>query len=195
MAPVHSKLVLVGVEGLIGVGKTTGIREVCKRFGFHAVFEPVETNPWIKLFYGDPTTYAEVTQAWMFKHRVHDFVHALRSGPDNTTLFFFDRHWPHDGAFVVANTEAGNIGDVFYAAYFALVDMLVNGGLPLPHLALFFNVTPEECLRRVLARGRKMEEGIPVEYQQKLGRGYDVVRKATADQGTVWIDVDWEQPK
>lgn len=180
----------VALEGLIGAGKSTVARLCETLFCVHVVAEPVATNPWLAKYYGAPARYANVTQAWMLKHRVHSEIVARAGG---AWLILFDRKWPADYAFVVANTECGYITADFHARYLATIEALRAGGLPLGDACVFFDVSPEECLRRMTARGRDIEKGVPVAYQQALLRGYGRVRALT-DDAMPWIDVDWETP-
>jgi deoxyadenosine/deoxycytidine kinase len=43
----------------------------------------------------------------------------------------------------------------------------------LPELTIILDTPPTECKDRMSARGRGMEEGVPLDYLQALGKVYD----------------------
>src|SRR5690242_14096661 len=57
------------VEGPIGVGKTTLARILGERLGGRVVYEQVEENPFLPLFYADPQKHAFQTQLFFLLSR------------------------------------------------------------------------------------------------------------------------------
>jgi deoxyadenosine/deoxycytidine kinase len=52
----------IAVEGPIGVGKTSLVKALSKRFNARSVFEVVEENPFLASFYQDRSKHAFQTQ-------------------------------------------------------------------------------------------------------------------------------------
>lgn len=69
---------IVLVEGNIGAGKTTLIRELSEKLGFRVFLEPTAKNPYLAKFYADPKKYALKLQLWIFRQRFLTYVDAVR---------------------------------------------------------------------------------------------------------------------
>ena len=63
------KQAYIAIDGVIGVGKTTLVTMLTKRFKGKAVYEIVEENPFLADFYQDPKRYAFQTQMFFLLSR------------------------------------------------------------------------------------------------------------------------------
>ena len=57
------------IEGIIGAGKTTLANQLADMLHMRAIHEPVEANPYLKLFYEDPKRWAWSMQMHLLGHR------------------------------------------------------------------------------------------------------------------------------
>ena len=69
---------IILVEGNIGVGKTTLIRELSENLGYRVFLEPTAKNPYLAKFYADPKKYALKLQLWIFRQRFLIYVDAVK---------------------------------------------------------------------------------------------------------------------
>ncbi len=61
----------IAVEGLIGAGKTTLAKRICKDFGGRAVLEEFDDNPFLPRFYEQPERYAFSVELSFLAQRYH----------------------------------------------------------------------------------------------------------------------------
>jgi len=62
----------IAIEGAIGVGKTTLTRKLADKLGSSTFFEQIDDNPFIELFYQDPTRHALAVQlSFLFSRLKH----------------------------------------------------------------------------------------------------------------------------
>jgi deoxyadenosine/deoxycytidine kinase len=64
----------------------------------------------------------------------------------------------------------GNLNDIELETYKHHFEIYKN---PLPELTIVLDTPPTECKERMNERGRGMEEGVPLDYLQKLGDVYN----------------------
>ena len=87
---------IVLVEGNIGAGKTTLIRDLADELGFRVFLEPTSKNPYLAKFYADPKKYALKLQLWIFRQRFLIYVaavkHVLLKGTYFVTRNNFDQY-------------------------------------------------------------------------------------------------------
>lgn len=55
--------------GNISAGKSTLCRDLAKALGFELFLEPVVTNPYLELYYGDAKAYGLAMQLWLLRQR------------------------------------------------------------------------------------------------------------------------------
>jgi deoxyadenosine/deoxycytidine kinase len=60
----------IAVAGNIGVGKSTLVRLLCQRLGYHPFFEPVVENPYLSDFYADMSQWSFHSQVFFLSHRL-----------------------------------------------------------------------------------------------------------------------------
>ena len=57
------------IEGIIGAGKTTLANQLADALNMRAIHEPVESNPYLGLFYENPKQWAFTMQMHLLAHR------------------------------------------------------------------------------------------------------------------------------
>ena len=68
----------IAVAGNMGVGKTSMVEFLCKRYGFQPVYEPFMDNPYLDDFYKDMAGWGFHSQLYFLTHkfRLHMGLHS-----------------------------------------------------------------------------------------------------------------------
>lgn len=164
---------ILWVEGIIGAGKTTLTRALAKTLGLRAIFEPVESNPYLADFYKFP-------QRWAFPMQIH-LLHArfamqklaayeatMQGGYRGAIL---DRGLPGDRVFARLHMLKGNMSELEWQTYENAYDIMTCSLIP-PSLMIYLEVDPEVAHERVTKRARDAEAGVGIDYLRELHRGY-----------------------
>ena len=158
---------IVCIDGNIAAGKTTVLQEIEKK-GYPVYYEPFQDNPWLPLYYQDPKKYALNTQIWFLSERFRQYKNADFS---TRKIVFVERSQYTDRfIFVELIKQQGNMNNLEVDTYKHHFEIYKN---PLPELSIILDTPPTECKDRMCSRGRGMEEGVPLDYLQKLGKVYD----------------------
>jgi deoxyadenosine/deoxycytidine kinase len=165
--------VLIYVEGIIGVGKSTYCHEVGSRLNYRVIEEPVKSNPYLELFYSNPKEYAYEMQIYLLHRRIGlqqlAAAEALYS-PDYAGAML-DRSLFGDRVFEETHHEDGNISEIQHHAYLTAIRNMQLMIFP-PTLLVFLDAEPSVCLKRIHDRERTCEVGIDIPYLERLARGY-----------------------
>ncbi len=162
------KQIIIGVAGIIGVGKTTLTRDLAARLGFDEVKEPVQDNPYLPLFYKDMKKFGFAMQVFLLNKR---FKHHQAS-VWGTKSAVFDRSIYEDVIFAKMLHEGGNMSDLDFETYCELFSNMTNF-LHRPDVIIYLDASPEIALTRIKERGRECEQGLPLEYLKDLRAGYE----------------------
>lgn len=166
---------------MIGVGKSTFAEDLAKLLGYRAIYEPVESNPYLARFYQDPHKWAYPMQEWLKSRRFASYQFAfwgLRHGEFPGVVL--DRSIHEDTVFAEINNRLGTISDLDWATYLRGFQDF-QAFLPEPDVYVFLDAPPEVCRQRSLLRDRPEEKstgfddqsvGIPLAYFKRLHDGY-----------------------
>lgn len=161
---------VIWVEGLIGAGKTTLAKILADVFGMRALFEPVDSNPYLELFYKDPKRWAFPMQMELLYRRYNMQQLAVREAVHGTGVIL-DRGLPGDRVFARLHMLAGNMSELEWNTYENAYEIM-SCSLVAPSLLIFLDVEPDIALERVKARARGAEVGIDIDYLKSLRKGY-----------------------
>jgi len=165
---------LLWVEAIIGAGKTTFCREVGRRLSLRVIEEPVKDNPILGKFYQDQKTWAFPLQMYYLEKRklAQQLAAIEATGVGGYKGAILDRSISGDRVFAKMHTKAGNIHPLCWQVYEDSYNGACRTLLP-PTKLIFLDVQPETAYERMRARGRKEEEGVPIEYLRELREGYN----------------------
>jgi deoxyadenosine/deoxycytidine kinase len=165
---------LIWVEGLIGSGKTTLARKVGERLKLRILEEPVDTNPYLSVFYENPKAHAFGMQMRLLHTRFamqqlasYECVSAM--GEYQGAIL--DRSISGDRVFAALHRNAGNISQLDWETYCLAYEVMARSLLP-PTLLVYIDVQPETAYERMRRRNRNAEAGVPLEYLRNLREGY-----------------------
>jgi len=156
----------IAVEGAIGVGKTTLVNKMAHRLNAKKILENVDDNPFIELFYQDPSQHALSVQLSFLFSRVKQWqqinqMNLFKQGLVSDYVFAKDR--------LFANL---NLNDEELALYEKVAN-LVAAEPGKPDLVIYLQSQPEIILQRVRQRNRNMEKGLSLAYLKRVIAAYD----------------------
>jgi len=156
----------IAIEGAIGVGKTTLTQKLADRLGSTTFFEQVDDNPFIELFYQDPSRHALSVQLsflfsrlkqWQTLHQPDLFTQGVNS----------DYIFAKDHLFATITLSDEEL------ALFEEVAKLVSLDIFKPDLVIYLQSDPRVIMERIRGRNRDIERGINSDYLQKVITAYD----------------------
>ena len=169
---------IISVEGNIGAGKSTFIKELSKIISseiLEIIDEPVEE--WqningfniLQEFYRDPEKYAYAFQTLVFAFRV-----IYQQKPLAKKVRITERSIYTDYLFAKILRSEGKINEKEWAIYDswytkALSMLLTNK----PNLIIYLDTESTKCEERKIERNRSGEDAIEIEYLQKLQAHHD----------------------
>jgi deoxyadenosine/deoxycytidine kinase len=150
---------MISLEGNVGVGKSTVLRELERR-GLHVHFEAVDHWTLLEPFYRDPARFGFAFQLQVLT--------SYAATPAHTQIV----ERSSDAAlevFVPLAEQNGNLQQHEAHELRRMANML-----PLPQIQrfVFLVADPELCLRRIAWRHREGEERITLAYLQQLDQAY-----------------------
>jgi deoxyadenosine/deoxycytidine kinase len=154
----------LAVDGPIGVGKTTLVDRLVRRFEAVKVLEDVE-NPFLPDFYQDRAGAAFQTQMYFLLSR-------FKQQQDVVQQELFQRLVISDYTFQKDRIFAYlTLGDDELALYDKLYATL-EPSVPVPDLVLYLTADVDTCMARIRRRGRGMEKVISEDYMAELIDAY-----------------------
>jgi len=159
---------LVAVAGLIGAGKSTLVGAL----DGHRFYEPVETNPYLELYYQD-------MYRWCFPMQVHllysrwEIIQQAYWQQKDGSLAILDRSIYEDWAFAWLGYKAGYMSKLEYDTYCRMHEHLCTYAIPFPDLILYLDAPIDCLLEHIRSRDRGCEAGIMREYLEKLQAAYN----------------------
>ena len=166
------------ILGVIGSGKTT-LAEAMQKVIIEqegrceGLWEPVETNPLLPLYYKDPARYALAMQIFMLNRRLEqqrlaqDLALAGISSVMDSSLF-------GDSCFVEMLNKDGILTKEETDVYSSLFCNMARDVM-YPSMVIYLDCDPEVAKQRIIKRGRTVESGISIEYLAKLKNELDVL--------------------
>jgi len=156
----------IAIEGAIGVGKTTLTQKLADKLGSSAFFEQVDDNPFIELFYQDPTRHAlSVQLSFLFSRLKHwQSLHQqdlFSQGVVSDYIFAKD----HIFATVTLSDEELTL--------YEQVSRLIQVDVHRPDLVIYLQSKPNVIMERIRRRNRQMERGLKMDYLSQVITAYD----------------------
>lgn len=200
----QSKFKVIVVDGIIGAGKTTVIRECLEPYfrqhGARVTVIYENVDDWIKSgrlqrFYDDPPRWAYHFQTMAFNDRIDKTRDTFRATKDDTDVYILERSIFTDVLFMRMLKDSGTITDFEYHDYMKLW-VKWSELMPFkPDLFVYLKPDLEEAMKRLRSRNRDGEAGVSSDYQTKLEVEHDkFLGGETARIHDVLNDVDYEVP-
>jgi deoxyadenosine/deoxycytidine kinase len=153
------------VEGAIGVGKTSLVLLLSKKFNAKSNLEIVEENPFLSKFYNDIERYAFQTQIFFLLNRYKQQLELVQQDLFNQ-LIFSDYLFAKDRIFAHLNLSGNEL-----SMYEHLYEIMVED-IPRPDLIIYLQASTELLMKRIALRDRPFERKIFYEYMRRLNLAY-----------------------
>ncbi len=155
----------IAIEGPIGVGKTSLVGLLAKRFSGTQILEDV-TNPFLADFY-------EGKKGAAFQAQIFFLLSRFRQQQEIAQIDLFRNLVIADYTFAKDKIFAYlTLNDAEIALYDKLYATLV-ASVPRPDLVVHLTASVETCLQRIRKRGRAYEKAIAPEYLKSLVEAYN----------------------
>jgi deoxyadenosine/deoxycytidine kinase len=180
---------LIAVEGLIGVGKSTlcsGLSAHLGDLGVEVLPEPVTSRTFATLlerYYDAPSRWGLTFQLDTIRSRVV----AHKAAPEGD-IVIQDRSIIGDQLFAQVARAQGFMDETEFAVYESLREALC-AELDPAALVVYLRAGPETCMERIGQRARGCEHGIPMGYLQAL---YEAHERTLDTEDERCLVVDWE---
>ena len=156
----------IGIEGPIGVGKTSLAKLLAQKFGARLFKEEVANNPFLERFYENRRKYAFQTQLYFLLSRYRQ-QRELAQGNLFEKGVVSDYVLAKDKIFAYLNLEEDEI------SLYEMVYKLLVPKVPRPDLVIYLQARPEILLARIRKRGVEYERNISLDYLRMLGDAYN----------------------
>lgn len=175
-------MIVIAIEGIVGVGKTTLLKKclvpMLTERGFRVTLVDEPVSKWnddglLKLFYDNPKRYAYHFQTKAFHDRVKECQTQYEKYGDVTDIFLLERSVFSDTLFMKALYEQNLITDLemkHYGEWWELWESVMPFK---PDLFVYLKPSLYVCMDRVKERARDGEEGVSKEYQSILEKKHD----------------------
>jgi deoxyadenosine/deoxycytidine kinase len=154
----------IGIEGPIGVGKTSLTKLLAKRFRGTRVLEDAD-NPFLDDFYKDKRGAAFRTELFFLLSRF-DQQRQVAQRDLFTELILADYTFAKSKIFAHLTLDDSEL-----MIYNRLYDLLVDQ-VPRPELVIYLQAGIDTLLKRIKKRGRAYEKAISPSYLQELSEAY-----------------------
>jgi len=159
----------IAICGNIGSGKTTLTEKLARHYGWQALFESVEDNPYLRDFYEDMTRWAFHVQIYFLNTRFRQ-VNNIRDS-ERTTIQ--DRTIYEDAYIFAANLHSsGHMSDRDYQSYLDIFNAMIRFVQP-PDLLIYLKADIPKLVDQIEKRGRDYEYAIRIDYLRKLNQHYE----------------------
>jgi deoxyadenosine/deoxycytidine kinase len=176
---VHKPIVIC-IEGIISVGKTSLIRECLvplwtqQGLRVKVIDEPVDKwKEILPMFYEDPKRWAYHFQSKAFHDRVVESKRMWDAYKNDTDMFICDRGIFSDPGFMEINHIQGNVTNMEMEHYKEWWNMWSTVVPFIPDMFIYLTVSVDEAMIRLKERSRNGENRITPEYQQLLKNFHD----------------------
>jgi deoxyadenosine/deoxycytidine kinase len=155
----------IAVEGPIGVGKTSLVELLSRKFDAHRVLENLE-NPFLKDFYEDKQGAAFQVQLFFLLSRYRQ-LQELSHRDLFQQVTICDYIFPRDKIFAYLNLEDSEL--LIYDKLYAMLEAQV----PKPDMVIFLQAETPTLVERIRRRNRGYEASISEAYVNEVNKAYN----------------------
>ena len=160
--------IFVAVAGNIGSGKSSLTRLLSQHYGWKALYESVEDNPYLSDFYGDMNRWSFNLQVYFLSKRFNDHKKIV----EGAESVIQDRSIYEDAEIFAKNLHMiGKMDKRDYTNYVELYKVMMQYLQP-PDLLIYLDATIDTLLNQIAKRGRDYEQSIPRSDLEQLSQNY-----------------------
>jgi deoxyadenosine/deoxycytidine kinase len=167
---------LIGIAGMVGVGKSTLARALAARFGLQVALESVgEANPWLERFYGGGVESMRRYAMFLQLHFLATRFQSMRRMRGMGGGWVLDRTWYEDAEiFARGHYEQGLMTAAEWELYATLYAELLHSRVARPpKLLIYLHAPVDVIVSRIQRRGRETERDVDPSYWATLHARYD----------------------
>jgi deoxyadenosine/deoxycytidine kinase len=166
---VQKKLQHIAICGNIGSGKTTLTTKLAKHYGWEALLEAVDENPYMRDFYEDMSRWAFHVQICFLNSRFKQ-VCEIR---DRNKITIQDRTIYEDAYIFASNLyKGGHMHERDYRSYHDIFNSMIKF-VPPPDLLIYLKADIPKLVSQIQKRGRDYEYAIRLDYLRNLNEHYE----------------------
>jgi deoxyadenosine/deoxycytidine kinase len=159
----------IAIAGNIGSGKTTLTRMLAKHFGWEALYESVENNPYLVSFYEDMQRWSFNLQVYFLNSRFRQVVELRKK----KKTVIQDRTIYEDAYIFAPNLHAmGLMPTRDFENYSSLFELMIQFLQP-PDLLIYLTAEVPTLVNQIQKRGREYESSIRLDYLKSLNDRYE----------------------
>ena len=164
-----TKLKHIAVAGNIGAGKTTLSGMLSKHYGWDALFEDANSNPYLSDFYNDMQRWSFNLQIYFLNSRYKQIID-IRNG-DATVI---QDRTIYEDAFIFAPNlyDMGLMSERDFSNYFDLFTTMSNQ-LKGPDLLIYLKAGIPTLVSHIHSWGRDYEGNMSLDYLKRLNQRYN----------------------
>ncbi|SDB90409.1 deoxynucleoside kinase [Williamwhitmania taraxaci] len=160
----------IAIAGNIGSGKTTLTSMLAKQYGWKAVFEDVDENPYLEDFYQDMKRWSFNLQIYFLNSRFKQVID-IRNGSQTVVQ---DRTIYEDATIFAPNLhDMGLMTTRDFENYQSLFKLMTSLVRP-PDLLIYLKASVPTLVSQIQKRGREYENAIRLDYLAGLNVRYDM---------------------
>ncbi|MDD3715785.1 MAG: deoxynucleoside kinase [Candidatus Marinimicrobia bacterium] len=156
----------IAIEGVIGVGKTSLAKILCKQLGSRLILEKFEENPFLSDFYGDRQRYAFQTQLFFLLSRYRQQLELMQTDMFHRSLIT-DYIFAKDRLFAYINLDEKELH--LYDQLYSILSREITK----PDLVIYLQSDTERLMKNIDLRGRSYERNMDREYIDSLNQFYN----------------------
>ena len=159
----------IAVAGNIGSGKTTLTGMLAKHYGWDALYESVEDNPYLASFYQDMQRWSFNIQIYFLNSRFRQVLDIRQRKKD----VIQDRTIYEDAYIFAPNLHRMELMASRDFENYASLFELMKKFLQPPDLLIYLKADVETLISQILKRGRAYEGDISLSYLENLNKLYN----------------------
>lgn len=159
----------IAVAGNIGSGKTTLTGMLAKHFGWEAMYESVENNPYLASFYEDMQRWSFNIQVYFLNSRFRQVIELRKKKRD----VIQDRTIYEDAYIFAPNLHDMQLMPTRDFENYTSLFELMSQFLEYPDLLIYLKADIPTLVAQINKRGREYENTIRIDYLQHLNEKYE----------------------
>jgi len=159
----------IAIAGNIGSGKTTLTGLLAKHYKWKALYEDVDTNPYLSSFYEDMRRWSFNLQVYFLNSRFRQVIEIRKKGKNVVQ----DRTIYEDAYIFAPNLHAMGLMTARDFENYSSLFELMNTFIQMPDLLIYLKADVPTLVGQIQKRGRDYENSIRLDYLSALNERYE----------------------